>query len=73
MPALASVAGDAGANHIVPNMLSAAPARDNVIQRKLLGLPTTILASVPVTGEHLGPAQFPLVTRAADHINKPDY
>jgi len=72
-PTFVSVAGDAGADHIVPGVHPTSPPWDNVVQGKLFGLTATILAGVLVAVKHLGPAQFPLMPGTADHIDEADH
>jgi hypothetical protein len=67
------VAGNAGADHIVPDVLSTSPPWNNVVQGKLLSLAATILAGVFVTVKYLGPAQFLLMPGTTDHVDEADY
>ena len=50
---LVPVAGDAGTDHIVPDMLPATPPGNDVVEGQLLRLMTAILARVVVPVEHL--------------------
>ena len=54
--AFVPVAGNAGADHIVPGVLPASAARNNVVQGEFLGLSPAILACVLVAVKYLGPA-----------------
>jgi hypothetical protein len=71
--AFASVARNAGTNHIVPGVLSTPSPWNNMVQGKLLGLPATILAGALVTVKYLKPAQFLLMARTTNHIDESDY
>ena len=46
------VARDARANHIFPDMLAIARARDDVVKRQLLGFFPAVLAGEPITIEY---------------------
>ena len=72
-PAFVPVAGNAGADYVVPGMFSTPPAWNNVVQGKLLGLASAVLTGVLVTGKYLGPAQFFLVAGTLDHIDESNY
>lgn len=54
--ALVPVAGNTGTDHIVPGMFPTPPPWNNVVQGKLPGLLTTILADVMVAIKYLEPA-----------------
>ena len=53
MSPFAPIAGDAGTDHIVPDMLPATPPGNDVVEGQLLRLMTAILARVVVPVEHL--------------------
>jgi hypothetical protein len=72
-PTFVSVAGNAGANHVVPGVFSPQPTWNDVVQGKLLSLAAAILTGVLVTMEHFGPAQLLLVSGAINHIDEADY
>ena len=50
---LAPVAGDAGADHILPDMLATPVAGDDMVKGKLMGLLATVLAGILVAVEDL--------------------
>ncbi len=71
--AFAPVAGNAGADHIVPGVLSTSTPWNNMVQGELPGLTATILTGVLVTVKYLRSAQLSLMSRTGNHIDKPDY
>ena len=72
-PTFVSVAGNAGADHIIPGVFSPQPTWNHVVQGKLFGLAAAVLAGVLVTVKHLGPAQLLLVSGTMDHIDEADH
>jgi hypothetical protein len=54
-------------------MFSAPPPWNNVVQGKLPGLLTAILADVMVAIKYLEPAQFLLMAGTFNHVDEPDY
>jgi hypothetical protein len=67
------VASLAGADHVVPIVLAAETARDNMIQGQLLCFLATVLAGVAVPNKYLSPCQPPLRLRALDQIDEANY
>ncbi len=70
---LAPVAGDAGADHILPGLLTTPVAGNNVVQGKLSGFLATILAGVSVTVKNLQAGQPSFRARAFNYIGQPNY
>ena len=62
-----AVAGDAGANHIFPGVLTTPVAWNDVVQGKLPSFLTAILAGVVVAIENLKASQSSLRPRALYH------
>ena len=50
---LVAIAGNAGANYILPRLLSTSVAGENMVQGKLMRFLTTVLAGMPVAIENL--------------------
>jgi hypothetical protein len=65
---LMTVTGYTGANHIFPGMFAAPVPRENMVQSKLPGFPTTILAGILVTVKNLKAGQLPLRSRTPNHV-----
>jgi hypothetical protein len=69
---LAAVAGHAGADHILPLVLAAPVAWDNMVNGQLMRLPATVLAGIAVSDEHLPPGELALRSRALDEVDEAD-
>ena len=63
-----SIAGYAGANHILPVMLAIAVSRDDMVQGKLAGLLAAILAGVAVAIENLKASQLSLAAGTFNQV-----
>src|SRR5579884_1392389 len=69
---LAVVAGAAGAHQVVPGVRPAAVARDEMVERQLLGLRPTVLASEVVAEKDLAAGQPHARPRPLDQRYQPD-
>ena len=68
-----TVAGDTGADHVLPGVFAAPITGHDVVQGKLFGFLAAVLAGVPVTVEDLGTGELRLQLRAFDKAMQPDY
>lgn len=69
----AMVAGDTGADQVLPGVLSTQVPRNDVVQGKLAGLFAAVLAGKLVTVKNLKTCQLGLQTGSPDHMGEPDY
>ena len=63
-----SIAGYAGADHILPVMLATSVSRDDMVQGKLAGLLAAILAGVAVAVENLKASQLSLAAGTFNQV-----
>ncbi len=68
-----AITGDTGANHIFPCVLTVPVAWNDMIQGKMSGFLTAILAGKVVAIENLKAGQLPLLPWALNHIGQSDY
>src|SRR4030067_905239 len=69
---LAPVAGDTGADDVLPGVPAAPVAGDDVVQRELTALLTAVLAGVAVPVENLVACQLLFPARPLNHPGQPD-